>query len=224
MRYCLDHDETNCFEKNGFVLLKELFSSDKVQKVLASYQSFFREHKDVLEYQKREARGGMIPSFYARDSALHSQELRRLLFSKAIGHIAGHLSMKKKLRYGGDWLWQGNKMPWSASEEPFSLESCFCVKPIAIACLIALTDGSPQEKPFLPEKAGDALFFSSHLVYPWNDLKENGAGQKFLLMVYAEEDAAYMPNPLDPHTHDLKRVGYVFHDRLKETTHPHIIR
>jgi hypothetical protein len=55
-------------------------------------------------------------------------------------------------------------------------------------------------------------------------LNKQAKTQKFLLFLYAEEDALYTLNPLDPHTHALKRMGYVFGDRLKETTHPHLIR
>jgi len=235
MRYCIDHEETNCFERNGFVLLKELLSPKKIQKLLSSFHNIFQEQKDSIESQKREAREGIDTSFYGRDVAIQSPEVRKILFSKEIGQIACHLSLKKKLRYGGDWLWQGNHMPWIMGAEDSTLSSSFCINPIVLACLIALTDlnqgeshvegkESPNESLYLPEKAGDALYFSSNLNFPWLSLQKKETNQKFLLFVYAEEGVAYMLNPLDPHTHYLKRLGYVFGDRLKETTHPHIVR
>ena len=118
-------------------------------------------------------------------------------------------------------------MPWSMTAEPATFDSSFCIKPLALGCLIALTDRSEeltQEELFLPKKAGDALFFSSNLSYPWVSLAEQKSSQKFLLMIYAEADAAYTLTLSDPHTHNLKHLGYIFVERLKETTHPHIVR
>lgn len=215
MRYCIDHEEMVSFEKNSFVLFKDLLSPSQVHKVLSSLSSSLKEQNESLSPYKT--------VFYGRDLALSSPDVRKVIFSKSIGQVACQLSKKKKLRYGGDWFWQGSMMPWGAQEGTF--DSFFCVRPLVVVCLIALTDStSSQPVPFLPEKAGDALFFSSQLNYPWGSLKDQGSDQKFLLLAYADETLFYGLNPLDPHTHNLKRSGYVFGDKLKETTHPHIVR
>jgi len=227
MRYCLDHEETICFEKKGYVLLQELLPQGKVQRLLSCVSCAFQENRESFESQKREAGDMSLSSFYARDVALFSSEVRKVLFSKSLGQIASQLAKKKTVRYGGDWLWKGDIVPWGQKTESGDLSSCFCVKPLALACLFALSDresGAVQNDPFLPEKAGDALLFSPQLIYPWRSLGGQDKTQKFLLFLYAEKEALYTFNPLDPHTHALKRMGYVFGDRLKETTHPHLVR
>lgn len=232
MRYYIEHEEARHFEQEGAVLLREMISADTVQKLLEAIQQVLQEKKEIIDIQKKE-NSALFSSgfFYARDIALLSQDIRKILFSKSIGHLACLLSNKKKVRYGGDWVWQGDSFPWRNGSRPFS--SCFCVQPLVICCLVALSSGEEVQKEnvWLPKLPGDALFFSPQKIFPCTEIPAvsalgNGqkSEQKFLLLAYADENALYTYVPSDPHTHYLKRLGHVFGDRLKETTHPHIVR
>jgi hypothetical protein len=42
------------------------------------------------------------------------------------------------------------------------------------------------------------------------------------LAIYGKGDSVYIFNELDPHTHELKKLGYVFGDRLKPNDFPFV--
>lgn len=48
--------------------------------------------------------------------------------------------------------------------------------------------------------------------------------KRYFVIGWAEEKALYRLEPKDLHTHQLKKLGYVFGDRLKEQWHPTLIR
>lgn len=50
------------------------------------------------------------------------------------------------------------------------------------------------------------------------------ADTRYLVIGWAEERAMYVLQPNDPHTHELKKHGYVFGDRLKEEWHQILVR
>ena len=74
-----------------------------------------------------------------------------------------------------------------------------------------------------PKIAGNCTFVSSEMVIPFQELQER-TGQRFLLITYTEKTALYTLDPKDPHTHNLKQLGYVFGDRLADAYHPILFR
>lgn len=208
MKYILSSDQLHFFEKQGYVLLEELFTPPKVEKLLVSYE----RHKDLA-------------SFEVRNLALVDATMCKDLFSQSIGQLASLLSQKKKLRYAGDWVWQGRRFPWKEERNSTSLASNMSVQPLAIACIVALTDGDETAQGSydisLPVKKGDALFFRVDRPFCW---EKSALNQKFLLLMYSDDAAVYVYNDHDPQVHALKKFGYGFGDRLKETTHPLIVR
>ena len=71
----------------------------------------------------------------------------------------------------------------------------------------------------LPRKAGSGIFFSPNLPLSLDYLTETPHTSQ-LLIAYTEDIALYTRNTNDPHTHALKKLDYVFGDRLLSTTHP----
>ena len=123
-RYYIGHDEKFGYERDGYVLLEEILSPSVLQQLRSHIQHFSQSHRSIIEAQKKEA--AWHARLYARDIALLSSDIQKILFSKALGGVASTLSMKKKLRYAGDWLWEKGSVPWSiGSSEPTSLASHF---------------------------------------------------------------------------------------------------
>ena len=75
----------------------------------------------------------------------------------------------------------------------------------------------------LPRKAGSGIFFTPDIPLSLEYLFET-PNQHQLLIVYCEDKSLYRHEKSDPHTHALKKLGYVFGDRLKNTTHPVVYR
>lgn len=138
----------------------------------------------------------------ARDVAISNQKVQKVLFSPRFGQIAYELSLVKPLRYGLDEI-----ITETSSFSCYKDERC--VQGLEIAVLLYI---NPNEA-----KAGNALFFLPSESYE-ADIFD--AKQTWLVLGFANKDALYVCNLKDPHTHNLKRQGYVFGDRLKEKTHP----
>jgi hypothetical protein len=75
----------------------------------------------------------------------------------------------------------------------------------------------------MPVKAGNALFISASLPLPWTQLFSI-KGLEFLLIGYAADKTLFKADTKDPHAVDLKKMGYVFNDYLKDNLHTLLIR
>ena len=64
---------------------------------------------------------------------------------------------------------------------------------------------------------GAGIFLGPHAMAPLD------TAQDYLLIVYAQRTTLYWPEPADPHAHGLKRLGYVFGDRLSDEFHPILV-
>jgi hypothetical protein len=109
-----------------------------------------------------------------------------------------------------------------------SVAQISCVKPIAGACIIRLSD-EPIAQQFdqsqcpIPTKAGHVVFLSHDFLLHWDQVFAL-KNLKCLLIAYAPKQAIYHLDKQDPHTHAFKRHGYVFGDSLNDTLNPVIYR
>lgn len=111
-----------------------------------------------------------------------------------------------------------------------TLKQMSSIQGIVSGLILTLSD-TPSEKELLkteedhsvltpyPGKIGSGLFFFPNVPLSFDYLLET-PGISQLLIVYTKETALYIHNPMDPHTHALKKLGYVFGDRLRSSTHP----
>jgi hypothetical protein len=80
-------------------------------------------------------------------------------------------------------------------------------------------EGRPIHQFVLPQKVGSALYFKSSLPVDI-EAQVTQAGGNYLLVAYGFDPLIYIHNSKDVANHYLKELGYVFGDRLKESTHP----
>lgn len=166
--------------------------------------------------------------------------LRKLATHVRFAEIAAELTEKKSLRLGYDQLFVVQHPFQISQQEPplysdflsktLSLEAVSCLSEVECGLLFALggqEDSISETKAegidVFPHKAGQAIFIHPHLPIQWKNLYAH-VNQRFYLIVYSALSARYQLQVQDPHTHDLKRLGYVFNDKLNDKLHPIVYR
>lgn len=201
MKFFIGDQEKEFFHLNGLLAIESVFSSEEI---------------DAVQEEMRMK----VISHGPKDLALHGGAIQKFLFSKKLAQVAFELAGAGPLRYGYDLFFMRSAPP----------EALFTsVSPIEIGVCIALDGESTEQKnPLIPFtlrqedlllQKGSVVFFSPSTLF---SLKSSTmrADARYLLLVYSGVRAQYLYQPNDPYTHDLKRLGYVFGDRLKSVTHP----
>jgi len=164
---------------------------------------------------------------FGRDVSRESLAIRKVLYATGLAEIARELAGSRVLRFAYDQLYTCPDVPLPAREEGrYTLAEASCVSRLAGAFLFCLEgeyDGPREEGDRFPCRAGNAMFLAPNV--PWHvQAHVTRSQQKFLLLAYAEDRSQYILEPRDAHTHTLKRLGYVFGDRLSEKWHPTLVR
>lgn len=219
MRVIVAGEQISFFERFGYVELEAFFSEKEVSSLLAAVE-------EEVESRKQKFSLGKVDDPYLLhgfDLALSSESVRKEVFSQKLAKAAFELVRKKPLRYAFDWVW---KIPGLSLSSP--LESISSVTPVVMSVLIALEAQAdvtlPASIPFeytsFPQGKGSVAFIAPKTVVTTSSVMRG----KYLVVAYSSAVPIYRLQPQDPHTHFLKQYGYVFGDRLKETTHPVLFR
>jgi hypothetical protein len=102
------------------------------------------------------------------------------------------------------------------------LNTVSSIQPLAGVLLFHLS-GSSLPSPFLPSRPENVMVLSPDLTIPW-EIFFQLPHQSYFLIAYAAPEAIYVLEKKDPHTHALKKLGYVFGDRLQNGHHPIVFR
>ena len=162
-----------------------------------------------------------------RDVSRKQAEMQKIVRSPHLAKVAKELSGEKMLRLGFDEIYA---LPLDI-DRSMTLFEMSSIAPLVCAVMIALDGESdrPSNAPCaagidpFPHKRGNALFFSPSAVWDIEAVKSHEK-QRCLLITYASPRALYIYQEKDPHMHLLKRLGYVFGDRLKDVHHPIVAR
>ncbi len=174
-------------------------------------QRFFFDQRHYIEFdgllsneeQKRLKNALLKESSVKRDiSSVHS-DVREIVLSRSRAKLASELSYNKVLRFGFDELFVQPNTTKNLLNE-------ICIQGLII-CLFLDIDSDD----------GRGIFTLPNVDISELPLDPN---KRYLLIGWAEEKAIYIMQPNDPHTHELKKRGYVFGDRLQEKWHPIINR
>jgi hypothetical protein len=220
MKYLLTADQKAFFEKHQFI----------------EFEGFVSERD--LAFLKGCALSG-------RDNYRKHEKVKEFLTSSQFADTIKELCSVRQLRLGFDEFRELTQNQTVEGQANLCLSDTICVTPLLAGVMICLegeeADGKeadealqenqgPQNptqtgfQPF-PLKKGSALFFSPTLVWSKEAQEEiarklKTKKQKYLLLGYAGPRPLYVYQEKDLHTHLLKSLGYVFGDRLKESTHP----
>lgn len=196
--YFLSADQKAFFEKQGFIEFEGLVSEAEVA---------------ILKRCKSQ-----------RDSSRDDPQIEKIVHSSLFAKIASELSLQKRLRFGYDeqYFLPIVETGRSTLNESNSIRGLACAMMI---CLEGESENDANSLPFtpFPKKPGNATFFLPTLHWDYS-LFSKRPKQRFLLIAYATMRAVYAFEENDPHTHALKKLGYVFGDRLGEACHPILSR
>jgi len=246
MKFSTAKEHRDFFQKHGWIEFEGFIPADQltlvnhaIDLVLAERSKVIPERLKTLSSEKMFLEG--------RDLWRLSPFLQKYVAHSRFTEIASELIEVKSLRLGYDQFFP------SRQEKPFAnetsqvyshfleqitpLQTVSCLKGIACGFMISLGGKEvekgekiedPLENPVegidvFPREAGHVIFFQPNLVINWNQLYSH-LGQKYYMVVYTQIHANYQLEPQDPHTHTLKRVGYVFNDKLDDRLNPIIYR
>jgi hypothetical protein len=137
--------------------------------------------------------------------------VEKIVYSQSLFQICRQLVDKRVLRFAFDRVVTSLDMPSR------SLQELSSIRPLLIACMVGLKGGRECHEEFYPfPKPSVVRFFLPSC--RWT--AEHVDGEKGYLITWAEPLSLYYFSENDPYTHELKKRGYVFGDRVGEPWHP----
>lgn len=243
MKFATSKPHRDFFHKNGWIEFDDLLSEEQLSLANQAIDQVLEERLKISK-QKLSTVSAEVAYAHGRDLWRSHSGLKKIAVQTKFGEITAELIETKPLRLGNDQVFiMPEKI--SVSSEPsvfsdflnktISLEEASCLHGVVSGVVFALNDGnadSVAEKAseqtqegidVFPVKAGNAIFFRANVQVNWHCLSMH-TGQRFYMIVYTESSSFYRLQPKDPHTHALKRLGYVFNDRLLDKLNPIVCR
>jgi hypothetical protein len=218
MKFALDRGSLESFNKNKWVELEGFYSPEKVIDINRAIDSLIAKHK----WEHRE---DIMAGSY--NLFLEIPEWRRLLQVPLLAEIAYELASVKPLRLASDQLLQAATNTFDQGRattflnKTETLEERSSINELVLGVMIALKGGE-ENLPFAKEP-GRVVFFSPQIPIPFDSLK-NSLSDRYLLLTFSTQHAQYLYNEKDPQNHKLKKWGYVYGDRLKDSVSPIVYR
>lgn len=227
MKFTIDLPAKETYSKTQSLVLDGLYSAEKIMQINQKIDQILSDRLKILENTLIEQPKDKI-MHEGRDLHRESDDLKKHLLLSQLGQIVYELTWIKPLRFGFDQLIMSpyrafeQSLPSSFLKNPFSLaEMSSCTEPV-MGVLICLKKGEDLPS-FLPQEEGHALFFHPELNLPLEEL-EKSLKSRFLLVAFVRMQSVFRYAPLDPENHFLKKWGYSYGDRLKDTLHPIVLR
>jgi hypothetical protein len=228
MHFALARQHLDFFHQHHYIEFEDLLS-------LAETQTLNQELIKILEICHHITPDNLtktdLKSLYLSgyDMWRCSSTIKKFILRPQFAEIASNLTKVRPLRIAFDQFFSSCDASDPLFKKPITLHEMSCIQGIVCGCLLQLSsskqNSSETSEGFIPipKKAGSGIFFSPDLPLSFDYLIHTSNMQQ-LLIVYAEDKSLYTYLETDPHTHTLKKLGYVFGDRLKNATHPILFR
>ncbi len=238
MLFSIDRTHRDFFFKNHFVEFEGLLKKEEVSCLLNEIYFCLskRLDKPVEEISEKEA------FFAGHNLYTCSPALRKIILRRNFAQIASSLIGISPLRIAFDqffFLSKSSKLDESRHPyiplTPLTFSESSSVQPVVCGLMINLRnhekiihpkiseEEDSQTPSTIPSYPGNGSFFNTTSPVILQSIVESSA-QDLLFIIYGKEKMQYVKNALDPHVHQLKKLGYVFGDQLQITTHPLLYR
>lgn len=221
MRIHLTADQHAFFRKNRFLELEDVVPLEVAQAA-----------SDAIDHQLGAQSLGRISPTRAyqqgRDLWRRDEAVKRVSCFRPLAELCSELSGVRTIRIAYDQLLRtGANDQEAVPLVNTDLNSISSIQQIDGAVVVRLSPGGDdilgEEMSWLPRRCGSVVAVDPKIVLRFVDLYRAPC-VNYLLVTYAGPRAIYVLNPKDSHTHSLKPLGYVFGDRLREETHPTLVR
>ena len=242
MKFAFAKEHLDFFYQHHYIEFEDLLTSDEIDRVKKGMTETLSErlHTPQDRLNKHNLKTLYLAGF---DSWRDSDAIKKIVLRPHFAEIASNLVKKKPLRIGFDQIFctppdlrfSQEEMPPLFKQET-SLSQTSCLQ--GIACGLILHLSSPvvpahtselliqedvQALIPIPRQAGSGIFFSPEMPFSLQHLMMVPDVHQ-LLISYVADPALYWLNKKDPHTHEYKKLGYAFGDKLKNNTHPILYR
>ncbi len=224
MPFAITAQHRDFFFKNHYIEFEELLPLGQAAALKKNIEATIAKRLRIPP-EKLNERSAPEVYFAGYDLWRDSADIKKITHKQAFASLAAELLQTMPLRYGFDQYFATYQCNVSSPYDvPSSLQEISCIKPLAGALLLPLQDlPSPPTFFPMPLKAGSGLFIAPTFALPWPYLFST-CGLSFLLIVYAMDKAVFRSDSHDPHASALKKLGYVFNDKLKASIHPILLR
>jgi hypothetical protein len=195
-RFATSSEQREFFSQHGFIAFEELLPPEEAAELGACLSL----HATLSSYAA------------GRDLWRENPLVKKVVLRRDLAEVASALLHTGPLRIAYDQLLLA-PLPFT---QPVSLHHISALQPMLGGYALALGAAQTRTTGLLPTACGDALFFNASFPLPLDDL----GGQPFLLITYCAHKTLYTLQRGDPGVHTLKKLGYVFGDRIHSHTHP----
>lgn len=228
MLIALSREQTSFFAKMGYIEFEDLLSPKELDAILKEVESALTH---PLRHFKKDA-----TSLYnmGRDIWRRSDTAKKILCHPRFAGIFADLTFHKCLRIAFDQVFSvelpvlepqpSNEtfLRWLMNEK---MEGMGSIQGSVGGVLICLKPGlvDPNCPVLVPSIPGSGIFFDSQFPIEFHQLYKLKGGL-YHFIAYAKQTSLYVPRDEDPNSHFLKAFGYAFGDRIREATHPTLLK
>lgn len=221
MRFALTTDHREFFNQMHFIELENVLSQEHVGILKQNAKKTFASRLQSLPKTAQCMPLNRLQAAY--DLWRENPLIKKIVHKTAFASLAAELLDLRAVRFGFDqWIDTTENMQGSLNQ-CLSLQDHSALSPLAGGLLLPLTNlQQPLSFP-LPMRTGNALFITASFSIPWHELFATPSLQ-FLLIAFAQKTVFFRAGTPDPHARFLKKLGYVFNDKLKDSLHPILLR
>lgn len=223
MRFATSSEHRDFFTKKGYIEFDDLLSEEEADKLKELGRAILgrRLAASPTEVMRKSSLGLFMAG---RDVWREEAQIKALFFKSRLSEIASSLFKTVPLRLAYDqWIETGHVHDFPFSH-PASLQDVSSFQSLVGGLIIQLSDQPAKAAPSihlspLPQKKGSGVYFASRISLALDKLFQL-PGQTLYLLAFCPKKTLYILDKKDPHTHLLKKEGYVFGDQLKSPRHP----
>jgi len=159
--------------------------------------------------------------------------MKNIILCPGFAEIAFSLTKVRPIRIAFDQSFFSTKNPIPFFQQTLSLYDISSIQGIICGCMLHLspsfitqpshTRNNSSALVPLTQKEGNGIFFAPSLPLSFDYLIHIPHIVQ-LLIVYGSDKSVYIYQKTQPQTHALKKLGYIFGDRLKDSTHPILLK
>lgn len=236
MKFALAKDHHDFFKKHHLIEFEGLIPPIQLNGLNEALDKALAERLDIASYQIKNQNSQKL--FLAgRDLWRVNERLKKIVLNPQFAAFASELVHTRPLRIGYDQYLQGVHATLAHPEhqdayalllkDSRSLAQTSCLTGIACGLMICLSSPPKEETSTALDvfslSAGSGIYFAPDYPIQYPVLAKL-QGSRYLMIVYTQSFSQYYLEDRDFHTHDLKRIGYVFGDRVNDKQHPIVTR